>query len=160
VVRSEGEPIMPGAHSADLRGRVRLACERGRLSRAKIAKLLQVGETTLHRRLQEGRVDGRRAAKPPAGGPAPRLGAAAPDKLKELVAERNDLTLAEYAAKLAARAEGQVGGSTVCRAPRELGLPRKKDAAGAGAGSARYRRGSGELARRAGQGRSAAAGLP
>jgi transposase len=151
---------MPGAYSTDLRERVLLACERGRLSRAKIAKLFQVGETTLSRWLQAWRVDGRRAAKPPAGGPAPRLGAAALDKLKELVAERHDLTLAEYAAKLAERAEGQVSGSTVCRARQKLGLPRKKDAAGAGAGSARYRRGSGELARRAGQGRSAAAGLP
>jgi transposase len=151
---------MPGAYSADLRERVLLACERGRLSRAKIAKLFQVGETTLYRWLQEWRVDGRRAAKRPAGGPAPRLGAAALDKLKELVAVSNDLTLAEYAAKLAERAEGPVSGSTVCRALQKLGLPRKKDAAGAGARSARYCRGSGELVRRAGQGRSAAAGLP
>jgi transposase len=143
---------MPGAYSADLRERVLLACERGRLSRARIAKLFQVGETTLHRWLQEWRVDGRRAAKPPAGGPAPRLGVAALDKLKELVAERNDLTLAAYAARVAERAEGPVSGSTVCRALQKLGLPRKKDAAGARAGSARYCRGSGELVRRAGQG--------
>jgi transposase len=151
---------MPGAYSADLRERVLLACERGRLSRAEIATLFRVGETTLYRWLQEWRVDGRREAEPHAGGSASRLDGAALDKLRDLVAEGNDLTLAEYAAKLAGRAEVQVSGSTVCRALRKLGLPRKKDAAGARAGAARYRRGSGDLARRVGQDRSAASGLP
>ncbi len=135
MVCSKGEPIMPGAYSADLRERVLRACECGRLSRARIAKLFQVGETTIYRWLQEWRAEGRRAAKPHAGGPAPRLDAAALDKLQELVAESNDLTLTEYAAKLAERAGVQVAGSTVCRALRKLGLPRKKDAAGARAGA-------------------------
>ena len=151
---------MPEPSSGDLRERVVLACERGRLSRAKIAKLFQVAQSTVDRWLQTWRNEGRRAAKPHAGGPAPRLARAALEKLKAIVAEANDLSLAEYAARLHERTGVTASGPTVCRALQKLGLPRKKDAAGAGAGSARYRRGSGELARRAGQGRSAAAGLP
>ena len=117
---------MPGAYSADLRQRVLRVCECGQVSRAKIAALFQVGETTLYRWQQEWRAEGRCRAKPHAGGPAPQLDAIALDKLKDLVAESNDLTLAEYAAKLAERARVQVSGSTVCRALRKLGLPRKK----------------------------------
>ena len=150
---------MPGAYSADLRGRVLWVCECGKLSRAKIAALFQVGETTLYRWQQEWRTDGRREAKPHAGGPAPQLDATALDKLKDLVVASNDLTLAEPAAKLAEHVGVPVSGSTVCRALRKLGLPRKKDLARARAGPARYRRGSGELACRAGQDRSAASGL-
>src|SRR6187402_2116402 len=133
---------MPGAYSADLRQRVLRVCECGKLSRAKIAALFQVGETTLYRWQQEWRAEGRCRAKPHAGGPAPQLDAIALDKLKDLVAESNDLTLAE-------RARVQVSGSTVCRALRKLGLPRTKDVARARAGPARYRRGSGKLACRA-----------
>lgn len=151
---------MPGAYSADLRERVLLVCERGKLSRAKIAALFQIGETTLYRWLQEWRAGGRREAKPPAGGPAPQLDATALDKLKNMVAASKDLTLAEYAAKLAEHAGVQVSGSTVCRALRKLGLPRKKDAAGARAGATRYHRGSRDLVRRVGQDQPTAAGLP
>ena len=151
---------MPGAYSADPRERVLRACERGGLSRAEVAAMFAVGETTVYRWLQAWRAEGRREARPHAGGPAPRLDAAALDELKGVVAGSNDLTLAEYAAKLADRAGVRVSGSTVCRALRRLGLPRKKDAAGAGAGSTRCRRGSGDLACRAGRDRPAAAGLP
>ena len=68
---------MPRAYSADLRERVLRACERGRLSRARIAALFGVGETTLYRWQQQARAEGRREAKPPRGGPAPRLDAGA-----------------------------------------------------------------------------------
>ena len=72
---------MPGAYSADLRKRVPLACERGRLSRAKLAALFQVGASTVDRWLPTWRREGRREAKPHAGGPAPRLDKAALEKL-------------------------------------------------------------------------------
>ena len=130
---------MPGAYSADLRERVLRACERGGPGRAEVAAMFAVGETTVYRWLQAWRAEGRREARPHAGGPAPRPDAAALDELKGVVAESNDLTLAEYAARLADRAGVRVSGSTVCRALRRLGLPRQKDAAGAGAGSARCR---------------------
>ena len=40
---------MPGAYSADLRERALLACERGEPSRARIAKVFRVAESTVYR---------------------------------------------------------------------------------------------------------------
>ncbi len=150
---------MPGAYSADLRERVLLACEQGRLSRAKVARLFQIAESTVYRWLQTWRREGRREAKPHAGGPAPRLDKAALETLAAMVAEANDLSLAEYATKLSERADVTASGSTVCRALQKLGLPRKKDAAGGRAGPARYHRGPDGLAGRTGESRSTAADL-
>ena len=169
---------MPEPYSADLRERVLWACERGRLSRAKIAAVFQVAESTVYRWLQTWRAEGRCEAKPHAGGPAPRLDQAARETLAAMigsadhpsrraagsacrgVAEANDLSLAEYAAKLLERAGVTASGPTVCRALQKLGLRRKKDAAGGRAGPARYRRGPDGLAGRTGQHRAAAADLP
>src|SRR3982750_3229366 len=134
---------MARAYTAELRERVLLACERGGLSRSTIAKLFGVGESTLYRWRQTWRTEGRREARPHAGGPAPRLDEAALDTLKELVAGDNDRTLAEYAASLREFAGVEASGPTVCRALRKLGLTRKKarTAKLAGAGAARAGRG-------------------
>ena len=121
---------MAGAYSADLRERALLACERGQLSRAKIAALFRIGESTLDRWLETWRAEGRRAAKPHAGGTEPRLDATALEALQAIVAEANDLTLAEYAGRLQARAGVSASGPTVSRALKKLGLPRKKRPAG------------------------------
>ena len=150
---------MAGAYSADLRGRVLLACERGRLSRTRIAALFQVAESTVDRWLQAWRREGRGAAKPHAGGPPPRLGKAALEKLAAIVAEANDLSLAEYAQKLLERAGVAASGPTICRALQKLGLRRKKEPAGTGAGPARHRRRPCRVAGRAGPARAAPADL-
>ena len=118
---------MAGAYCADLRERVLLTCECGRLSRAKVARLFQVAESTVYRWLQTWRSEGRREAKPHAGGPAPRLDQAALEKLKAIVVETNDLSLAEYAATLVER-----GGERPDRVP---------GAAEAGAAAQKRRRG-------------------
>lgn len=154
-----GEPIMPRPYSGDLRERVLRACERGRLSRAKIAAAFQVAESTVYRWLETWRGEGRRAAKPHAGGPAPRLDEAALGKLAAIVAEANDLSLAEYAAKLSERVGVTASGPTVCRALQKLGLPRKKDAASDRAGSARHRRRPRRMVDRVGHPRSVPADL-
>ena len=92
---------MPGACTADLRERVLLACGQGGLSRSATAALFRVGGSTVCRWPRAWRQEGRREAKPHAGGPAPRLGAAAlGEQLEELVAGHNDRTLAEHAAVL------------------------------------------------------------
>ena len=147
---------MPGAYSADLRERVLLLGARGRLSRARIAALFQVAESTVYRWLQTWR----REPKPHAGGPAPRLDEAALQKLAAIVAEANDLSLAAYVQRLRERAGVTASGPTICRALQKLGLRRKKEPAGAGAGPARYRRRPGYVADRTGPARSAAADLP
>jgi transposase len=151
---------MPGAYSADLRERVLLACEHGKLSRARIAKVFRVAESTVYRWLQTWRTEARGEAKPHAGGPAPRLDAATLGKLETIVAEANDLGLAEYAARLSERTGVAASGPTVCRALRKLGLPRKKDPARARAGSRGHRCRPRRLAGRPGRARPAATDLP
>jgi transposase len=151
---------MARAYTAELRERVLLACERGGLSRSRIADLFGVGESTLYRWCRIRRTEGRREAKARAGGPAPRLDEAALDRLQELAAERDDRTLVEYAAGLFERAEVKASASTVCRALKKLGLTRKKGAARRGAGPAGAGRGPGRVAGRAGEGRAAAARVP
>src|SRR3954463_10530094 len=128
---------MARAYTAELRDRVLRACERGGLSRARVAALFGVGESTLYRWQQTWRTEGRREARPHAGGPAPRLDEAALDRLKELVAEANDRTLAEYAASLRERAGVEASGPTVCRGRGKPGLPRKTGPGGRGRGPAR-----------------------
>jgi len=151
---------MPGAYSADLRERVLLACEHGKLSRAGIAKVFRVAESTVYRWLRTWRTEARREAKPHAGGPAPRLDAATLGKLETIVAEANDLSLAEYAARLSERTGVTASGPTVCRALRKLRLPRKKDPARARAGSRGRRCRPRRLAGRPGRARPAATDLP
>ena len=151
---------MAKACSADLRERALQACERGRLSRAKIAAVFQVSESTVYRWLQAWQQEGRRAAKPHAGGAVPRLDEAALKELATLVAEANDLTLAEYAERLAARAEVVASRPTLCRALQKLGLRRKKEPAGAGARAARHRRGARQVAGRSRWARPRATDLP
>lgn len=120
------EVEMPRPYSTDLRERVLRACAASRMSRPRIAALFGVGETTLYRWRQQARQEGRRAAKPARGGPAPRLDAAALEVLQGLVVQANALTLAEYADRLAARTGVRVSGATVCRALQKLALVRKK----------------------------------
>lgn len=70
------------------------------------------------------------------------LGGADPAILRDLVAEPNDATLAQYAERLAERPGGgrRFDPSTLGRALRRFGLPRKKGAARLRAGPARRRR--------------------
>ena len=122
--------------------------------------MFQVAESTVYRWLQTWRTEGRRKAKPHAGGPSPRLDAATLEKLQTIVAEANDLSLAEYAARLLERTGVTASGPTVCRALRKLGLPRKKDPARARAGSRGHRCRPHRLAGRLGRARPAAPDLP
>ena len=75
---------MPQPYSAGLRERV--LGPGGAAGRAGpgawLAALFGVDATTLHRWRQQARAEGRRAAWPPRGGPAPRLDAAAPGTLR------------------------------------------------------------------------------
>jgi transposase len=110
-----------GAGAACLRRR---PAEPGRL-----AALFGVDETTLYRWQQQARIEGRREAKPHAGGPAPRLRGAVLDTLRALVLEANALTLAEYGDHLAERVGVRVSVPTLCRTLKQLGLVRKKPSA-------------------------------
>ena len=125
---------MARAYAAELRERALLACERGGASPAAVARSLGVSQSALYRWRQEWRAEGRRGAKPHAGGRAPRLDGAALAVLAALVAEAADRTLAEYAAGLRERAGVAASRPTVCRALARLGLVREADPARRGAG--------------------------
>jgi transposase len=117
---------MPRPYSGDLRERVLLACEQDEGSRAAIARRFRVGESTIYTWLQVARIEGRRAAKPHAGGPPPKLDAAGLATLKDLVLEQNDATLTEYGEQLLGRTGCQLGTASLCRALQKLNLVRKK----------------------------------
>ena len=120
---------MPRAYSADLRERVVTDCEAG-LGRAAAARRYRVGERTVYRWLAEARHDGRRAAKPHAGGPRPRVEGTA-EVLHELATgpTTRDATLAEQAEAYRARTGRRLSPATLCRAFQRLRLTRKKDSA-------------------------------
>jgi transposase len=117
---------MPKPYSADLRERVLLAGEAG-LSPAIIARRFGVGLSTVYLWRQQARAEGRRCAKPHAGGRTPGIDATGEAILRALVSEQNDRTLDEYREQLAARTgRPRVSRPTLCRALRRLGLWRKK----------------------------------
>src|SRR6478735_1555192 len=117
---------MPRPYSADLRERVLLACEAGLLP-AVVAQRFGVGLSTVYLWCQQARGEGRRCAKPHAGGRTSGIDAAGEAIVRALVAERNDRTLDEYTEQLAARSgRVRVSRPTLCRALRRLGLWRKK----------------------------------
>jgi transposase len=142
---------MPRPYSADLRERVLADCEAG-LSRAAAARRYRVGERTVYRWLAEAHHEGRRAAKPHAGGPRPVV-AGTEDILHELATgpATRDATLAEQVELYKARTGRKLSPSTLCRAFQRQRLTRKKD-------SARGRAGSGGDPGRAGGVRRAGAG--
>src|ERR671939_77805 len=117
---------MPRPYSADLRERVLAASERREGTQAAIARRFGVCEATVENWLRQARQEGRRAPKPPAGAPAPRLDSAALAVLRTLVGEDNAATLVEYADRLAERTGVRVSPPVLCRALQRLGLPRKK----------------------------------
>jgi transposase len=119
---------MPRPYSTDLRERALAAYEAGEGSQARVAERYRIGERTLSGWLKAAREEGRRGPKPRGGGRAPVGGAGA--ALAELVAERNDATLAEYADLLAARTGVRRSPSALCRALEALGLVRKKRRSG------------------------------
>lgn len=111
---------MPEPYSNDLRKRVLLACEHKEGSRADIARRFRVGESTVSAWLRVARKEGRRQAKPHAGGPSPQLDAEKLQRLREIVLENNDGTLADYGEQLAASTGCRVGMASLCRALQKL----------------------------------------
>jgi transposase len=117
---------MPAPYSLDLRRRVLAAVDAQTDTRAAIAERFQVSTAWVRRLVQRRREAGAIAPKPHAGGPAPALTADHRDRLRALVAEQPDATLAELRDRLAA----PVGIMTVWRALRALRLPLKKRRSG------------------------------
>lgn len=121
---------MPKPYSADLRERALAACERGGTSRAVVAQRFSVSEATLYNWLRQAREEGRREAKPHAGGPAPKVDADGHAVIRTLVEEDNAATPAEYVERFAGRTGQQVSQALMCGLLQRLDLPRKKRRSG------------------------------
>lgn len=114
------------ALSLDLRERVLAACDEGDLTRQEVADDWVVSRSFVQKLLRR-RADGRPLApKPRSGGAAPVLGRQELGRLRELVREKPDRTLAELRSGLHESGGPAVSVPTVCRALKKLGLPLKK----------------------------------
>jgi len=87
-------------YSNDLRERIVLAVDRGEYSLRQLAQLFCVSLSFVVRLLQRRRRTGSVQPKPHAGGPSPRLDADAVERLRALVREQPDATLAELRDRL------------------------------------------------------------
>lgn len=113
---------MAQPYSADVRERVVLACEHREGRRAVMAQRFRVSVSTVDTWWQHARSDGRRQAKPHAGGPAPTLDGHHRAVLRALVAEDNDATVAESGRRLVERTGGHVRETTLCDGLNKMGL--------------------------------------
>ncbi len=109
-------------YSSDLRERIISAVERGKGSLRELADLFLVSLSSIVRLLRRYRASGSLLPKPHAGGPCPLLDTDACQRLRDLVREQPDATLAELQERLGIPCSL----STLCRTLQRLGLSRKK----------------------------------
>ena len=121
------------AYSLDLRQRVLSAALRGDRTIPEVAELFGVSMTFVNKLLRLHRAGDGLAPRPHGGGHTPRLGARHHRLLRSALAANNDATLGELREHLAAKSRAAVSDSTVSRALKALGLPRKKKHEGGGA---------------------------
>ncbi len=114
------------AYSLDLRQRIVEAYDLGEGSVRELAERFAVAPNTVQRYLTRRRVTATVAPASHGGGPRRLLHSADERALRALVAEQNDRTDAEYAARLATATGCQASRRTICRAWRRLGFTRKK----------------------------------
>jgi transposase len=110
------------AYSNDLRERIIAAVEHGEMSIRQIARVFSVSLSCVVRLLQRQRRTGSVQPKPHAGGPPPKLDAAAEARLLALVQEQPDATLAELRQRLGIPCSIM----TIARALRRHRITRKK----------------------------------
>lgn len=113
------------AYSQDLRERVIGAVEAGQQSRAVIAELFEVSESTIDKWVKRWRDTGRVTALPFAGGRQRALKACAA-VIQVEVKRQPDVTLAELCERVAAQTGVSASRSMMSRELQVLALPRKK----------------------------------
>jgi transposase len=113
------------AYSVDLRERVLAALGRG-MPRSEAVTTCQVSLASLKRWLAARRDTGDLTPQPPTGGPNRTITPAQDEELRVQLAACPDATLAEHAARWNAIHGTSLSQSTMGRAIRRLGLPRKK----------------------------------
>ena len=116
------------AYSLDLRQRVVRAYEQGHGSIAEIAEQFSVSTGFVKKMLRQWRSTGDLSPLPHGGGKPRSLPDALRQKLRRKVRQQDDISLAELQGFLHEEEQTSVHLSTVSRALKELGLPRKKSA--------------------------------
>lgn len=116
-----GKPL-PKPYSQDLRDRVMAAHDSGQFTQAQLAERFRVSVRFIRNLLARRRQRGSYAALTPSGGPKARLSPQHKQRLRELVAQQPDATLAE----LKERSGAPVSTAQLCRTLQRLNLPRKK----------------------------------
>jgi len=116
---------MAKGYSLDLRRRVFGAWQRGEGSQSEIAARFAVSVSFVRDLSRRFRESGDVAAKPYGGGRTPSVDAAACQRIKALVAARNDATIEEHRQSLA-EVGHHLGHSTLGHWLLKLGLTRKK----------------------------------
>src|SRR5262245_53529778 len=120
-------------YSMDLRERVVAACDAGGATREEVAARFSVSVRWVRDLLKRRRDTGSIGPRPRGGGRAPAFDEAASARLRRAVRDDDDATLEELgrAARVACSA------AAVYRAPRRLGITRKRSRGGRPSGTAR-----------------------
>lgn len=113
-------------YSNDLRCALIAAYETHDYSQQEVADLFGVSPATVRNILRRKRETGTPEAKPHGGGKTAMLSQPARDRVRQLLARRNDLTLAELCEQIAQEHQLRVSVPTMCRVVQRLGLRRKK----------------------------------
>jgi transposase len=113
------------AYSPDLCAKIAQACDEGTTSRRQLARQFRVSVAFIQQMLRRRQRTGRLAAAH-TGGRRGLLDAAALALVARLIRARNDLTLAELCARVAAARGVHVSVPTMYRAVRRLRRPYKK----------------------------------
>ena len=114
------------AYSNDLRRALIAAYETHDYSQRQVAELFGVSPATVRNFVRRKRDTGTPDALPQAGGKRATLGPPIQDRVRQLIAKRNDLTLAELCTQIAQEFQTRVSVATMGRLLCRLGLPRKK----------------------------------
>jgi transposase len=112
----------------ELRIRVVVAVEQGKMTIGAVAAVFSVGMTFVKKMLRLQRA-GEDLAPRHGGGSAPQLTDRDRALLRDTVARSPDVTLAECQRVLRTQAQRRVSVPTICRALHQLELPRKKKSA-------------------------------
>lgn len=113
------------AYSLDLRERICDACDEGLETREEVAERFGVSRSFVQKLLRR-RKSGSIAPKPKGRGPQPLIGDQDLRRVRTMVKDRRDATLAELCVGLASAGGVVVSRPTMCRALKALRLPLKK----------------------------------
>lgn len=114
------------AYSIDLRQKIMETYEQESISQRKLAERFRVAPSFIYKLLKQYKEKGTIEPKGHGGGKGLKLSSEEVIILTELVADKNDATLAELKEKLYEQTQTQVSISTISRLLLSLGLTRKK----------------------------------